>query len=65
MIRASGTYSLSTTLGEAVEHWDLLAEPLLYLSGYLKKHQAEYYRRLSIIRTEGDWESWVSFFWKE
>lgn len=44
------------------EHWGLLAEPLLYLSGYLKKHQAEYYRRLSVIRTEGDWESWVSFF---
>ena len=26
------------------------------------QHQAEYYRRLSVIRTEGDWESWVSFF---
>ncbi|MFG8056444.1 Fic family protein [Pseudomonas aeruginosa] len=45
-----------------LEHWDLLAEPLMYLSGYLKQHQAEYYRRLSVIRTEGDWESWVSFF---
>lgn len=44
------------------EHWRLLPEPLMYLSGYLKQHQAEYYRRLSIIRTEGDWESWVSFF---
>jgi Fic family protein len=44
------------------EHWGLLAEPLMYLSGYLKKHQAEYYRRLSNIRTEGDWESWVTFF---
>lgn len=44
------------------EHWGLLPEPLLYLSGYLKQHQGEYYRRLSIIRTEGDWESWVSFF---
>jgi Fic family protein len=44
------------------EHWGLLAEPLMYLSGYLKKHQAEYYRRLSAIRTEGDWESWVMFF---
>jgi len=44
------------------EHWGLLSEPLLYLSGYLKQHQAEYYRRLSNIRTEGDWESWVSFF---
>ena len=45
-----------------LEHWGLLAEPLMYLSGYLKQHQAEYYRRLSSIRTEGDWESWVAFF---
>ena len=44
------------------EHWKLLSQPLLYLSGYLKQHQAEYYRRLSAIRTEGDWESWVRFF---
>ena len=44
------------------EHWGLLSEPLMYLSGYLKQHQAEYYRRLSNIRTEGDWESWVAFF---
>jgi len=44
------------------EHWGLLREPLMYLSGYLKQHQAEYYRRLSTIRTEGDRESWVSFF---
>jgi Fic family protein len=45
-----------------LEHWGLLTEPLLYLSGYLQQHQAEYYRRLSAIRTEGDWETWVSFF---
>ena len=45
-----------------MEHWQLLPEPLLYLSGYLKQHQGEYYRRLSAIRTEGDWEGWVSFF---
>ncbi len=44
------------------EYWGLLSEPLMYLSGYLKQHQSEYYRRLSAIRTEGDWESWVSFF---
>lgn len=44
------------------EHWGVLAEPLIYISGYLKQHQTEYYRRLSDIRTEGDWESWVSFF---
>ncbi|MBZ0096814.1 MAG: Fic family protein [Sulfuricella sp.] len=45
-----------------LEHWVLLPEPLMYLSGYLKQHQAEYYRRLSNIRTDGDWESWVAFF---
>ena len=44
------------------EHWGLLSEPLLYVSAYLKQHQAEYYRRLSAIRTDGDWESWVTFF---
>jgi Fic family protein len=45
-----------------LEQWGLLPEPLLYLSGYLKQHQAEYYRLLSGLRTEGNWEAWVSFF---
>jgi Fic family protein len=45
-----------------LEHWQLLPEPLMYLSGYLKQHQAEYYRRLSAIRTDGDWEGWIKFF---
>ena len=45
-----------------MEQWGLLPEPLMYLSGYLKMHQMEYYRRLSIIRTEGDWEAWLCFF---
>jgi Fic family protein len=37
-------------------------EPLLYLTGYLKQHQIEYYRHLANVRIEGDWEGWVSFF---
>ncbi len=45
-----------------LEHWQLLPEPLLYLSGYLKQHQMAYYRYLSNVRTEGDWEGWVVFF---
>jgi Fic family protein len=49
-------------IGALMEHWGQLNEPLMYLSGYLKRHQAEYYRRLSAIRTDGDWEGWVSFF---
>lgn len=45
-----------------LEHWGLLPEPLMYLSGYLKQRQMEYYRLLSGIRLEGDWEAWVTFF---
>ncbi|PQA82905.1 cell filamentation protein Fic [Limnohabitans sp. TS-CS-82] len=49
-------------IASLLEHWQLLPEPLMYLSGYLKQHQSEYYRRLSAIRTDGDWEGWVQFF---
>jgi len=45
-----------------LEEWGLLPQPLMYLSAYLKQHQSEYYRRLSAIRTNGDWEGWVAFF---
>lgn len=45
-----------------LERWNLLPEPLMYLSGYLKAHQMTYYQRLSAIRTEGDWDSWIRFF---
>jgi Fic family protein len=44
------------------EHWKLLPHPLLYLSLFFKRHQAEYYRRLTRVRTEGDWEGWLDFF---
>ena len=45
-----------------LEHWGLLAEPLLYLSLFFKRHRAEYYRLLGAVRTEGDWEAWIAFF---
>ena len=45
-----------------LQAWGLLQEPLMYLSGYLKQHQGEYYRRQSAIRSHGDWEAWVQFF---
>ena len=32
------------------EHWGLLREPLMYLSGYLKQHQSTYYHSLTCIR---------------
>jgi Fic family protein len=45
-----------------VEHWGLLDAPLLYLSLPLKRRQADYYSRLTAIRTAGDWEGWLDFF---
>ena len=45
-----------------LEHWGLLEQPLLYLSLFFKRHRQEYYRRLDLIRTEGDWEGWLDFF---
>lgn len=47
-----------------LEDLGLLPEPLMYLSGYLKQHQTEYYSLLSSIRKTGDWESWILFFLK-
>lgn len=45
-----------------VEHWGLLPAPLLYLSLAFMRHRAEYYDRLSAVRTDGDWEGWSAFF---
>jgi Fic family protein len=39
-----------------------LSRPLLYLSLYLKANRAEYYDRLTAVRTKGDWEQWLGFF---
>jgi Fic family protein len=41
---------------------NVLQEPLLYLSLYLKERRQEYYELLDIVRKEGDWESWFAFF---
>lgn len=39
-----------------------LAQPVLYLSIYLKRNRAEYYERLQAVRDSGDWEGWLAFF---
>ncbi len=38
------------------------AEPLLYLSLYLKQHRGTYYDLLQSVRETGDWEAWLEFF---
>ena len=40
----------------------VLREPLLYLSLYLKEQRKTYYDLLQRVRTDGDWEAWISFF---
>jgi Fic family protein len=45
-----------------LEHWKVLAKPLLYLSLFFKRHRDDYYRRLSAVRVDGDWEGWTEFF---
>lgn len=45
-----------------IEEWKLLSQPLLYLSLYFKRRREDYYRVLSRVRTEGDWEGWTVFF---
>jgi Fic family protein len=41
---------------------DCISRPILYLSYYFKQNRTEYYDRLQAIRTNGDWEKWLSFF---
>jgi Fic family protein len=45
-----------------LEEWELLTEPLLYLSLFFKRHRDEYYNRLGAVRTAGDWEGWTAYF---
>jgi Fic family protein len=45
-----------------IEHWGLLRSPLLYLSLAFNRRREEYYRRLSAVRTDGDWEGWTAYF---
>ncbi|PKN03498.1 hypothetical protein CVU75_01905 [Candidatus Dependentiae bacterium HGW-Dependentiae-1] len=40
----------------------LLHAPILYPSYYFKKHALEYYRTLNHVRTEGDFEGWITFY---
>lgn len=43
---------------------EVLRDPMLYLSLYFKQHRQLYYDRLQAVRTKGDWEGWLSFFYE-
>jgi Fic family protein len=40
----------------------VLRQPLLYLSLYFKNNRSRYYDLLQRIRSDGDWEEWLTFF---
>ncbi|MCI0551002.1 MAG: Fic family protein, partial [Anaerolineae bacterium] len=42
--------------------WELLPQPLLYLSNYFERYRSEYYSRLLAISQQGKWEDWLIFF---
>ena len=39
----------------------LLSSPILYLSRYINKNKADYYKLLQKVRAENSWEEWVLF----
>lgn len=41
---------------------NILQQPVLYLSHYLKRHRTQYYDMLQNIRDSGSWEEWIKFF---
>ncbi|MEO9080167.1 MAG: Fic family protein [Rhodanobacter sp.] len=39
----------------------LLDQPVLYLSRYILRHRADYYRHLLAVTRDGAWEAWIGF----
>lgn len=42
--------------------WEVLSQPLLYLSLFIEKNRTEYYDRLLAVSLQGKWEEWLLFF---
>lgn len=42
----------------------MLNSPILYLSNYIIKHKADYYRLLQEVREKNNWEEWIIFMLK-
>ena len=40
----------------------LLSVPVLYPSYFFKKHHLEYYQKLDLVRTQGDFEGWIAYY---
>jgi Fic family protein len=42
--------------------WNLLPQPLLYLSAYFEHYRQDYYDLLLTISRDGHWREWILFF---
>ncbi|WP_433265014.1 Fic family protein [Actinosynnema sp. CS-041913] len=42
--------------------WGLLPGPMLDFSAYIERRRQDYYTRLLMVSTRGDWENWIAFF---
>jgi Fic family protein len=42
--------------------WNLMPQPLLYLSAYFEAHQQGYYDQLLAVSQRGAWNEWLIFF---
>lgn len=42
--------------------WELMTQPLLYLSNFIEANRQEYYDRLLAVSQKGEWEAWLLFF---
>jgi Fic family protein len=42
----------------------VITAPIVYPSFYFKKHHQEYYQRLDAVRTQGDFEGWITYYLK-
>jgi len=45
-----------------LHHWQVLPQPLLYLSAFFERHRNDYYRLLFEVSTNGAWSPWIEFF---
>lgn len=42
--------------------WQILPQPLLYLSAYFEAHRQAYYDHLLAVSQHGDWQGWLNYF---
>lgn len=42
--------------------WELLPQPLLYLSAYFQRRRQAYYEHLLAVSQRGTWQEWLAFF---